>query len=139
MQIWNLFACKSKLSLPFGKHMFQNSMTWLSVAIGLTFGLTVVYLPLCNAMFLTSRRLNPVFLLIPFAFGAFLFLYASIRRYVILRCKCPFDVSNKRHAHYFDESKSGLYCTGLGRTSDASDRMGEYFHHVSLTIETQSM
>ncbi|KAI8923004.1 hypothetical protein BC831DRAFT_473406 [Entophlyctis helioformis] len=85
IQIWNIFACKSKLKLPWGIHMVQNTKTWYSIIGGLAFGLTAVYTPFLNRIFLTSARLNPLFLLIPCAFGAFLLLYAALRRLVLSR------------------------------------------------------
>ncbi|KAI8587994.1 hypothetical protein BDZ88DRAFT_444619 [Geranomyces variabilis] len=83
IQIWNLFACKARLRLPFGKFMVQNPKTWYAILSGTVVGMFIVYLPFVNPVFLTSWNLDPIFLLIPMVFGGILLLYSIFRKLVI--------------------------------------------------------
>ncbi|TPX36471.1 hypothetical protein SeMB42_g07063 [Synchytrium endobioticum] len=88
IQIWNLFACKARLRLPFGRFVLENKRTWLSICAGSGLGFVIVYLPFLNGLFLTSASTSPIFLLIPMCFGALLIVYATIRR-LLLRVTNP--------------------------------------------------
>ncbi|KAI9208928.1 uncharacterized protein BJ171DRAFT_595368 [Polychytrium aggregatum] len=83
IQIWNLFACKARLRIPFGKFMFENPKTWLAVVFGTSFAFFIVYVPFMNTVFLTSSQLDPMILGVPMAFGAFIFGYSVARRLVL--------------------------------------------------------
>ncbi|RKO97786.1 aminophospholipid-transporting P-type ATPase, partial [Caulochytrium protostelioides] len=79
MQIWNSFCCKARIRLPYGLFMFRNTKTIISIVGSALFAIGVVYIPFMNAVFRTSYQLNPLFLFIPFGFGAFLLCYATLR------------------------------------------------------------
>ncbi|KAJ3248993.1 hypothetical protein HDU78_008379 [Chytriomyces hyalinus] len=83
VQLWNLFACKTRLRLPSHKFFISNKNTWIAVAFGVSFALIIVYTPFMNAVFLTSMRLNPVYLLIPLTCGGILYSYSVFRRYLL--------------------------------------------------------
>ncbi|KAI8806824.1 hypothetical protein BJ742DRAFT_758376 [Cladochytrium replicatum] len=85
IQMWNLFACKARLELPYGRFMFRNRNTWFSLLAGVIFTTVVVYTPLGNDLFLTSWRLNPIFLLIPVSFGFLVLIYSAIRKIILRR------------------------------------------------------
>ncbi|KAL7746615.1 hypothetical protein RI367_008015 [Sorochytrium milnesiophthora] len=82
IQMWNLLACKCRIRMPFSLYILRNKITWLSMLLGAGFAVVVVYTAPFNTAFLTSRHLNGLFLLIPFAFGLVLFFYSAIRLYV---------------------------------------------------------
>ncbi|KAJ3151331.1 hypothetical protein HDU89_002170 [Geranomyces variabilis] len=92
IQIWNLFACKARLRLPFGKFMVQNPKTWYAILSGTVVGMFIVYLPFVNSVFLTSWNLDPIFLLIPMVFGGILLLYSIFRKLVIWKVT-PEDIN----------------------------------------------
>ncbi|TPX31362.1 hypothetical protein SmJEL517_g05314 [Synchytrium microbalum] len=79
IQMWNLFACKSRFRLPFGMYMIANTATWWSVVGGVAFTVVIVYAPPFNIAFGTSWHLLPLYWLIPMAFGAFLIFYNAAR------------------------------------------------------------
>ncbi|KXN70492.1 hypothetical protein CONCODRAFT_70599 [Conidiobolus coronatus NRRL 28638] len=60
-QGFNLFACKSRLRYPFGKHMFSNTKNFIGLAIGFALGFCIVYIPPFNVAFGTSYRLSPLY------------------------------------------------------------------------------
>ncbi|ORY16515.1 hypothetical protein BCR33DRAFT_731196 [Rhizoclosmatium globosum] len=80
VQLWNLFACKTRLRLPTQKIFVANVTTLIAVAVGVTFAMLIVYTPFMNAVFMTSNALNPVFLLIPLSAGSLVFIYSIFRR-----------------------------------------------------------
>ncbi|KAJ3163998.1 hypothetical protein HK101_000543 [Irineochytrium annulatum] len=92
MQIWNLFACKARFRLPFGKFMVSNKNTWISIIAGASFGLLIVYTPFTNGVFLTSMRLDPFYLLIPIAFGPILNVWYVGRKFIIRKFWPSVDV-----------------------------------------------
>ncbi|RKO90783.1 hypothetical protein BDK51DRAFT_23684 [Blyttiomyces helicus] len=87
IQIWNLYACKARMRLPFGRFIIQNRTTWMAVGAGTSFAFFIVYVPFINNLFLTSQNLDPFFLVIPLFTGAFLFGYSVLRRALLIRCK----------------------------------------------------
>ncbi|TLD18358.1 P-type cation exchange alpha subunit of ATPase [Venturia nashicola] len=87
MQIFNLFACKTRLSLPFGKYMFSNLKTFYSIAGGVIIAACIIYIPGVEKVFGTTRTLNPVLWLVPMAFGFLLLGYACLRMVVRRRLK----------------------------------------------------
>ncbi|KAI9095912.1 hypothetical protein DFS34DRAFT_643207 [Phlyctochytrium arcticum] len=94
IQVWNLFACKARLRIPFGKFMVQNTKTWAAIFAGCSAGFLIVYTPFTNALFFTSMNLDPIYLLIPMVFGMFLFLYSAARRLVMQRVSPDAKVIN---------------------------------------------
>ncbi|TAQ90786.1 hypothetical protein B7494_g891 [Chlorociboria aeruginascens] len=85
MQMFNLFACKTRLTLPFGKYMFANHATFYCILAGASLAAFVIYTPGVEVVFKTSRSLIPLYWLIPIAFGCVLIAYASLR--MIIRRK----------------------------------------------------
>jgi sodium/potassium-transporting ATPase subunit alpha len=83
-QLFNLFANKARLSLPYGKFMFQNPKTFYGLVLGTLFALGIVYIPQINVAFGTSYRTTAIVWPIAFAFGIVLFLYSTLR-FIILR------------------------------------------------------
>ena len=82
MQMFNLFACKTRLTLPFGRYMFANKATFLCILAGATLAAFIVYTPGVEVVFKTSRSLSPLYWLIPFAFGFVIIGYASLRKII---------------------------------------------------------
>jgi len=78
-QMFNLFVCKCRLRLPFGRYMFSNVKTFYGLMAGAALAMLVVYVPPFNYVFVTSYRLLPYFWFIPAAFGVFLMFYATVR------------------------------------------------------------
>ncbi|KAL2918733.1 hypothetical protein HK105_201567 [Polyrhizophydium stewartii] len=86
IQIWNLFACKTRYTLPFRRNVVSNKHTWTAIGAGAVFAGLIVYTPVTNgkcaaenSVFLTSMYLDPLYLLIPMAFGALLYVYSTLR------------------------------------------------------------
>ncbi|KAH6590073.1 hypothetical protein BASA61_005366 [Batrachochytrium salamandrivorans] len=92
IQVWNLFACKTRYTLPFRRTAFSNKHTWLSILAGGIVAGVIVYTPVTNAIFLTSINLDPIYLLIPMSFGAFLYLYSTIKMMIIRYDKLLLDL-----------------------------------------------
>ncbi|KAJ3048081.1 hypothetical protein HK102_012773, partial [Quaeritorhiza haematococci] len=88
IQMFNLFACKCRFRLPFGKYLLKNNFTWISLASGAAFAGIIVYVPPFNTFFNTSFHLSPLYWLPPMAFGIFLVVYSAIRR-IVLRILRP--------------------------------------------------
>jgi sodium/potassium-transporting ATPase subunit alpha len=87
IQIGNLFACKSRYRLPYGKFMFRNPKTFYGLIAGSILGFCIVYIPPFNVAFGTSYRLNPLYLFISVGFALLVVLYATIRILVLRRFK----------------------------------------------------
>jgi sodium/potassium-transporting ATPase subunit alpha len=85
MQMFNLFACKTRLTLPFGKYMFANRATFYCILAGASLAAFVIYTPGVEVVFKTSRSLIPLYWLIPMAFGFLIIGYATLR--MIIRRK----------------------------------------------------
>ena len=79
IQMFNLFACKARIRLPFGKQMLINKYTWVSIIAGAGFASIIVYAPPFNIAFGTSTHLSPLYWLISFAFGFVVIGYATLR------------------------------------------------------------
>ena len=82
MQMFNLFACKTRLTLPFGRYMFANRATFYCILAGATLAAFIIYTPGVEVVFKTSRSLIPLYWLVPMAFGFVLIGYASLRMIV---------------------------------------------------------
>ncbi|KAH6576032.1 hypothetical protein BASA60_004692 [Batrachochytrium salamandrivorans] len=78
-QSFNLFICKARFGIPFGKFMFSNPYNFYGLLAGAAFSMAMVYIPPFNVAFGTNWRLHPVIWLIPMAFGVFLVVYAIVR------------------------------------------------------------
>jgi sodium/potassium-transporting ATPase subunit alpha len=87
MQMFNLFACKTRLTLPFGKYMFANRATFYCILAGASLAAFVIYTPGVEVVFKTSRSLLPLYWLIPMAFGFVIIGYASLRLIVRRKTK----------------------------------------------------
>ncbi|KAI8052603.1 uncharacterized protein B0P05DRAFT_479916 [Gilbertella persicaria] len=79
MQMFNMFACKTRFSLPFGRYMFANKYTFAGIFGGAALGTLIVYCPPFNIPFGTEYHLLPLWWLIAFGFGFVILAYASIR------------------------------------------------------------
>ncbi|KAF2093002.1 P-type cation exchange, alpha subunit of ATPase [Rhizodiscina lignyota] len=79
MQMFNLFACKTRFTLPFGKYMFSNLATFYCIAAGVALAAFVVYTPGVETVFKTTRSLLPLYWLVPMAFGCVIIIYATFR------------------------------------------------------------
>ncbi|KUJ15206.1 P-type cation exchange, alpha subunit of ATPase [Mollisia scopiformis] len=79
MQMFNLFACKTRLTLPFGKYMFSNHATFYCILAGSSLAAFIIYTPGVEVVFGTSRHLLPLYWLVPMGFGVVLISYAAIR------------------------------------------------------------
>lgn len=87
MQMFNLFACKTRLTLPFGKYMFANRVTFYSIFGGAALAAFVVYTPGVEVVFKTTRSLSPLYWLVPMAFGCVLIAYAAVRMVIRRKLK----------------------------------------------------
>ncbi|PVU94785.1 hypothetical protein BB561_002247 [Smittium simulii] len=92
IQTFNMFACKTRFKLPFGKHMFKNTKTFLMMLCGAIVVIAISYIPPLNSVFGTSYRLNPIWWLVPIGFG-FLVLFYSAGRILFLRKFRPVQVN----------------------------------------------
>jgi sodium/potassium-transporting ATPase subunit alpha len=87
IQMFNIFACKTRLTLPFGKYMFANRVTFYSILAGSSIAAFIIYTPGVEVVFKTSRSLLPLYWLIPMAFGCVLIGYAALRMIVRLKTR----------------------------------------------------
>ncbi|KAI9592828.1 hypothetical protein BDF19DRAFT_387969 [Syncephalis fuscata] len=79
IQIFNMFACKCRFRLPFGRYMFSNPMNFYGALGGFGLGVFVSYVPFMNIAFGTSYK-TPVYIhLVAVAFGVFLMFYSTMR------------------------------------------------------------
>ncbi|KAI8977317.1 hypothetical protein BDF20DRAFT_836135 [Mycotypha africana] len=79
MQMFNMFACKTRFSVPFGKYMFSNLMTFVGIFGGASLAALIVYCPPFNIPFGTNWHLSPLWWLIAFGFGFVILAYACLR------------------------------------------------------------
>lgn len=87
MQMFNLFACKTRFTLPFGKYMFANHATFYCILAGSSLAAFIIYTPGVEVVFKTSRSLIPLYWLIPMAFGFVIIAYAALRMIIRRRTK----------------------------------------------------
>lgn len=87
MQMFNLFASKTRLNLPFGKYMFSNRVTFYSILGGSALAAFIIYTPGVEYVFKTSKSLSPLYWLIPMAFGFVIIGYASLRMIIRRRTR----------------------------------------------------
>jgi sodium/potassium-transporting ATPase subunit alpha len=87
MQCFNLFACKTRLTLPFGRYMFANRVTFYSILGGAALACFVIYTPGVEVVFKTTHSLSPLYWLVPMAFGFVLIGYAALRMIIRRRTR----------------------------------------------------
>ncbi|KAF9148587.1 hypothetical protein BG015_009667 [Linnemannia schmuckeri] len=87
MQLFNMFACKTRYRLPFGKYMFSNIRSFIGIVVGCALGFFIVYTPGVHVVFGTSPNTKFVYLLIPMAFGVFIIFYATARQLILRRLR----------------------------------------------------
>ena len=87
-QSFNLFICKARLALPFGKFMFTNPKNFYGVFGGAILSFALVYIPPLNQVFGTNYILTPYVWLIAAGFGLVNFIY-SILRFMVNRLRNP--------------------------------------------------
>ncbi|KAH6665831.1 hypothetical protein B0J14DRAFT_492032 [Halenospora varia] len=87
LQMFNLFACKTRLTLPFGKYMFSNRATFYCILAGASLAAFIIYTPGVEVVFGTSRSLIPLYWLIPMAFGCVIIAYAAVRMVISRRAR----------------------------------------------------
>ncbi|KAI7896318.1 uncharacterized protein EV154DRAFT_493008 [Mucor mucedo] len=79
MQMFNMFACKTRFSVPIGRYMFSNKWTFAGIMGGVSLATLIVYCPPFNIPFGTDYRLMPYWWFIAFGFGFLIIGYACIR------------------------------------------------------------
>ncbi|KAF9427269.1 hypothetical protein BGZ94_005220 [Podila epigama] len=87
MQLFNMFACKTRYRLPFGRYMFSNKRSFIGVVFGCALGFFIVYCPGLPVVFGTSNDTPFIYLLIPMVFGVFIIFYATVRQLVLRRLR----------------------------------------------------
>jgi sodium/potassium-transporting ATPase subunit alpha len=87
MQMFNMFACKTRFSLPLGRYMFSNKVTFLGILGGVSLGTLIVYCPPFNIPFGTDYRLLPLWWLIPIGFGFLIIAYACVRMKILQKVR----------------------------------------------------
>ncbi|KAJ2798365.1 hypothetical protein H4R20_004851 [Coemansia guatemalensis] len=87
LQVFNLFICKARFRMPFGKFMFRNIRTFYGFGAGLLLLAIVTYIPPLNVVFNTSYKAIPLYWLIALGFGFVLLGYASLRMLVLRKSK----------------------------------------------------
>ncbi|KAI9598780.1 hypothetical protein BDF19DRAFT_419781 [Syncephalis fuscata] len=78
-QMFNMFACKCRIRLPFGRYMFANHASFYGMLGGFFIGAFVSYVPFMNIAFGTSYKTPVYFHLIGVAFGVFIIFYSTMR------------------------------------------------------------
>ncbi|CAO3698712.1 hypothetical protein G6F70_003584 [Rhizopus microsporus] len=79
MQMFNMFACKTRFSMPIGRYMFSNKWTFAGILGGASLATLIVYCPPFNIPFGTEYHLLPLWWLIPVGFGFIIIAYACLR------------------------------------------------------------
>ncbi|KAI8643322.1 hypothetical protein BD408DRAFT_415049 [Parasitella parasitica] len=79
MQMFNMFACKTRFSIPIGRYVLVNKKAFAGIFGGVALATLIVYCPPFNIPFGTDYRLLPLFWLIGFGFGIIIIAYACIR------------------------------------------------------------
>lgn len=79
MQMFNMFACKTRFNIPIGRYMISNKLTFAGILGGASLATLIVYCPPFNIPFGTDYHLLPLWWLISFGFGFLIIGYACIR------------------------------------------------------------
>ncbi|KAJ2955278.1 hypothetical protein NQZ79_g8695 [Umbelopsis isabellina] len=84
-QMFNLFACKTRytLPLPFSMYAFSNWRTFLGIFGGVGLGVLIVYCPPFNIPFGSEWHTSPLWWLIPMGFGCLIIAYACVRMSIL--------------------------------------------------------
>ncbi|KAL0079975.1 hypothetical protein F4703DRAFT_1871952 [Phycomyces blakesleeanus] len=85
MQMFNMFACKTRYTLPIGRYMFSNKVTFLGIFAGAGLATLIVYCPPFNIPFGTEYHTLPLWWLIPFGFGFLIIGYACVRMTILAK------------------------------------------------------
>jgi len=85
MQLFNVFASKTRIILPISRYAFTNWKTFAGMAGGIGLASLVVYAKPFNIAFGTSSTLSPLYWLVPAAFGVIIIIYATIRMLFLRR------------------------------------------------------
>ncbi|KAI0236150.1 hypothetical protein L0F63_004266 [Massospora cicadina] len=80
-QAFNLFACKTRITYPFGRHMFTNYRNFVGLAVGFCLMAVVFFVPGVNVVFNTSA-FPALYVGVPLIGGAALLLYSALRFFV---------------------------------------------------------
>ncbi|KAG0166327.1 hypothetical protein DFQ28_001546 [Apophysomyces sp. BC1034] len=83
MQMFNMFACKTSITMPLGRYMFSNKMTFVGILGGAGLAALIVYCPPFNIPFNTEYHTLPLWWLIPLGFGFVMIFYACMRILVL--------------------------------------------------------
>ncbi|KAJ1961365.1 hypothetical protein GGI12_003293, partial [Dipsacomyces acuminosporus] len=87
LQVFNLFICKARFRLPFGKFMFRNAKTFYGFLAGLALLVFITYIPPLNTVFNSSYKSLPYFWLIAVGFGFLMLAYATGRTLILRKSK----------------------------------------------------
>ncbi|KAI7868896.1 hypothetical protein BDF14DRAFT_1789061 [Spinellus fusiger] len=87
MQMFNMFACKTRYTLPIGRYMFSNRITFMGIGAGAALATLIVYCPPFNIPFGTEYHTLPLWWLIPFGFGFIIIGYACLRMAVLSKMR----------------------------------------------------
>ena len=79
MQMFNLFACKTRFTLPFGGYMFANRQTFYCIVAEVALASFIVYTPGVEKVFGTTKSFSPLYWLPPLGFGCILLTYTTLR------------------------------------------------------------
>ncbi|KAI9297876.1 hypothetical protein K502DRAFT_300279 [Neoconidiobolus thromboides FSU 785] len=79
IQAFNMFACKARITYPFGKHMFTNYRNFVGIAFGFALIFIIIYVPGINFVFGTSPSMPFQFIVGPIVSGIILLIYSSVR------------------------------------------------------------
>ncbi|KAJ2583358.1 hypothetical protein GGH95_001042, partial [Coemansia sp. RSA 1836] len=87
LQVFNLFICKARFRLPFGKFMLRNRRTFYGFTAGLLLLVFITYIPPLNSVFNSSYKSVPLYWLIAVGFGFLLLAYATGRMLVLRKSR----------------------------------------------------
>ncbi|KAI8905442.1 hypothetical protein EDD86DRAFT_241269 [Gorgonomyces haynaldii] len=93
-QCFNVFMCKARMGLPFGKFMFENKYSFFGVAGGTVLVGILSYIPALNIAFNTNWQLTPFTWLIAMGFGLLLMGY-NVARTLIKRARNPLQYTKE--------------------------------------------
>ncbi|KAJ3192007.1 hypothetical protein HK101_007183 [Irineochytrium annulatum] len=93
-QCFNLFICKARLTLPFGRFMFANLYSFVGLFCGCAFTMAIVYIPPLNVAFQTQCHLTPLAWVVALGSGILLYVYSIIRG-VVKRALSPIKYSDE--------------------------------------------
>ncbi|KAJ9064714.1 hypothetical protein DSO57_1027493 [Entomophthora muscae] len=104
-QAFNLFACKTRMTYPFGKHMFTNYRNFAGLVIGFALIFFILFCPIVKNLF-HSEVFTPEHFGIPILGGVVLLIYSALRFYI----------SQKLNPTHFNREITGLQMHPTVRT-----------------------